>query len=144
MPCLAKTSAISRSRGRLRIRLTVRSIPRSVYGRLPRDAGEVEFLEPYRRDADAGLEVVVVPGLQLGLPGQRGGAGESLHHRLGEAHVLDRAGDLAVLDQESAVAGHARELGLLGVDDVDVPEPGHPDAALDPPAELRLGGGVAP
>src|ERR1700738_1667893 len=109
MPCLAKTSAISRSRGRLRIRLTVRSIPRSVYGRLPGDAGEVEALQPDRRHADAGREVVVVAGLELGLAGEGGGGGEGAHHRVGESHVLDRPGDLAVFDQEGAVAGHAGE-----------------------------------
>src|SRR5438105_6641091 len=112
MPCLAKTSAISRSRGRLRIRLTVRSIPRSVYGgvvgrrgsssltRSAGDAGEVELLQAYGGDADTGGEVVVFAGLELGGRGQPRRRCEGLHHRLREAHVLDRTGDFAVLDKK--------------------------------------------
>ena len=58
--------------------------------------------------------------------------GEDPEHAVRQAHVAQRAGDPAVLDQERAVARHAPVISVsFGRTDVRVPEPGHVDAALD-------------
>src|SRR5262249_15436132 len=48
----------------------------------------------------------------------------------GEAQVADGTADLAVLDEEGAVARHPREDRLRGMHHVHVPEARYPDAAL--------------
>src|ERR1035438_1658750 len=46
-----------------------------------------------------------------------------------EAKVTDPAHYLAILDQECAVACHASQDFLVGINFADVPQPGHQDAA---------------
>ena len=55
---------------------------------------------------------------------------EQVDRALVEAEVVDRADDLAVLDEVDAVAGEAGEQQRLRVDLADVPEAGQQQAAL--------------
>ena len=72
----------------------------------------------------------------LALAAHRGDAGQGIEVALGVAQVPDRPDDLAVLDKERAVAGHARDDGELRVDRVRVVEPGHEQAAIQAADEL--------
>src|SRR5690349_17776651 len=97
-------------------------------------AGEGELFDAGGGDHGAAYEAFLEPegAAELGvLPG--------FEDALVEPQVLDGPGDLAVLDQEGAVAGHAGEDGEQGVDHAQVVEAGDPDAALDALGELFFG-----
>src|ERR1019366_1211764 len=55
---------------------------------------------------------------------------QHVQETLVETKVSDTADHLAILDQECAVAGHASEDFLVGINFADVPQPGYPYAAL--------------
>ena len=110
--------------------------------RLP---GDPEALRAQRRGHDAAGEA---PAVEVGLGDEplgrreRLGGLEQAQDRVGEAHVLERAPDAAVLDEEGPVAcgpGHLR--GLL-VHDVQVPQARHVETALDRRHQLGLVGGA--
>jgi hypothetical protein len=70
-------------------------------------------------------ELAVAHQLGVGAEGHHSAGAEGADHRLGVAEVLDRARQLAVLDQEQAVAGQARDHLRLRVEDAVVPEVRH-------------------
>src|SRR6266496_3593337 len=85
-------------------------------GSVLRRAGEGEGADPDGRDQH-GHE----PATQeLAIAADRLDAGERIEVALCEAQVAHRPHDLAVLDQERAVAGHACDDSALGMDDVRV------------------------
>ena len=68
---------------------------------------------------------------------------EQVDRALVPPEVVDRAGDLAVLDQVDAVAGQAGEQQALRVDLADVPETGEQQAALGAGDQLVDAAGAA-
>ena len=111
--------------------------------RLP---GDPQALRAQRRGDDAGGEA---PPVELGLGDEplrrreRLGGLEQAQDRVGEAHVLDRAPDPAILDEEGAVARGPGHQGGLLVHGVDVPQARHVEAALDRGHQLGLVGRAA-
>ena len=63
--------------------------------------------------------------------GRVGEPAQQVDRALVEPEVVDRAGDLAVLDEVDAVAGQPGEQQRLRVDLADVPQAGQQQAALD-------------
>src|SRR5437868_14910795 len=97
-------------------------------------AGEGEFLDAGCGDHGASYEAFLEPegAAEFGvLPG--------FEDVLVEAQVLDGPGDLAIFDQEGAVAGHAGEDGQQRVDHAQVVEARDPYAALDALGQLFFG-----
>src|ERR1700693_3447164 len=67
---------------------------------------------------------------------------QHLNQALIETEIADSVANLAVLDIEGAVAGHAGENFLVRIDFADVPEARHEDAALGRSDHPVNGGGL--
>ena len=103
-------------------------------------ARHVEVGDPQRRRRRAG-EVVVAPLAAEARHRRRGvrEPAEQVDRALVEPEVVDRAGDLAALDEVDAVAGQAGEQQGLRVDLADVPEAGQQQPALGAGDQVVLG-----
>src|SRR3954470_13897391 len=78
-----------------------------------------ETAEPHRGCSDGAAPALEQPGFGA----QCAEAVPGIQHALGETEILDRPGDLAVLDQERAVLGQSGQHRLVGLDHVYVVEP---------------------
>src|SRR4051794_31609249 len=90
-----------------------------------RRAGEREAADPKRWNMGASYLILE----HHRLAADRLDVRERVEHALCEAKVVHRAGDLAVLDEERAVAGHARQDRLRGLHNIHVVEARYPQAA---------------
>src|SRR6201999_2948173 len=94
------------------------------------DRRHVEALDPDRRHHHAVEVVTPLAGQGRDAGADLGQAAQHADRALVEPEVVDRPGDLAVLDQVDTVAGQAGEQQGLRVDLPDVPQAGQQQAAL--------------